>query len=277
MSLCFCAGISSSIFSDGVNVMSVLKSAINLSLAKLGFEVRRKLNTSVAFPVEFSQEERALVQRIKETGLTMASYQRLFATALACKHVGEQGIKGDFVECGVWRGGNSILAASIWSPLESQRSVFLFDTFSGMTRPSEYDVKISSKQEGVATVSPVETNDGSAWCFASIEDVRANLMAFGIDPNMVRLVRGDVCETLDITENLPERISVLRLDTDWYESTKKELDVLYPRLVSGGILIVDDYGHWAGSKRAVDEYFARMRHRPFFQFTDYTGRCAVKP
>lgn len=261
----------------GVNGMKALKAIVKSSLESLGLEVRRKMDTSVTFPVEFSQEERALVQRITEKGLTMASYQRLFATALACKHVVAQGIEGAFVECGVWRGGNSILAASILRSSEGARSVYLFDTFSGMTRPSEDDVQLQTKQPAMTTFAVTETNEASTWCLASIKDVRANLKAFGIDPETLRLVMGDVCETLEVAENLPEKISVLRLDTDWYESTKKELEVLYPRLVSGGILIVDDYGHWSGSKKAVDEYFARMGHLPFFQFTDRTGRCAVKP
>ena len=76
-----------------------------------------------------------------------------------------------------------------------------------------------------------------------------------MNPDNVQLIMGKVEDTLLKKENLPESISVLRLDTDWYESTKIELEVLYPRLVKGGILIVDDYGMWNGSRRAVDEYF----------------------
>ncbi len=74
---------------------------------------------------------------------------------------------------------------------------------------------------------------------------------------------------------MPDKISVLRLDTDWYESTKRELEVLWPRLVKGGVLLIDDYGHWQGARKAVDEFFIGS-DRPFFSYTDYTGRIAVK-
>lgn len=75
---------------------------------------------------------------------------------------------------------------------------------------------------------------------------------------------------------VPDSIAVLRLDTDWYESTKKELDALYPRLSSGGVIIVDDYGVWQGARAAVDEYFSAHR-RPLFHYIDDTGRIGVKP
>jgi hypothetical protein len=86
-------------------------------------------------------------------------------------------------------------------------------------------------------------------------------------------VQGDVRQTLDV--NIPEKISVLCLDTDWYESTKKELCVLYPKLSHQGVLIIDDYGSWSGSKKATDEYFETIQ-RPFLQYTDWTGRMGVK-
>ncbi len=79
-----------------------------------------------------------------------------------------------------------------------------------------------------------------------------------------------------IPKNVPEKISILRLDTDWYESTKHELNNLFPRLVSGGILIIDDYGHFQGSKKAVDEYFEENKISSFLFRIDYTGRLFVK-
>ncbi len=92
----------------------------------------------------------------------------------------------------------------------------------------------------------------------------------------IKFVVGDVCETLDELSNTPENICILRLDTDWYKSTKKELDVLYPKLVDRGILIVDDYGHWAGSKKAVDEYFESSGIKYKIEKIDYTGIKILK-
>ena len=79
-----------------------------------------------------------------------------------------------------------------------------------------------------------------------------------------------------IPKNSPEKISILRLDTDWYESTKHELEYLFPRLSSGGILIIDDYGHFKGAKKAVDEYFTKNKIQYFLNRIDYTGRLIVK-
>jgi hypothetical protein len=91
----------------------------------------------------------------------------------------------------------------------------------------------------------------------------------------VNLVKGPVESTIPAT--IPDQLAILRLDTDWYESTKHELDHLYPRLVSGGILIIDDYGHWQGARQAVDEYFARQNLKPLLSRIDYTCRIMIKP
>ena len=114
------------------------------------------------------------------------------------------------------------------------------------------------------------------WCYASFADVRQNFEKRGFNSN-IEFVKGDVCKTLDdYFEMLPKNISILRLDTDWYESTKKELETLYPRVSNGGCLIMDDYGHWSGAKKATDEYFDLNGNRPFLSYSDYTGRVAVK-
>ena len=97
----------------------------------------------------------------------------------------------------------------------------------------------------------------------------------GYDPARMHFVKGDVLET--VPQEAPERIALLRLDTDWYESTRHELDHLYARLSPGGILIIDDYGHWRGARRAVDEFIEKHRLRLFLNRIDYTGRLAIKP
>jgi hypothetical protein len=79
-----------------------------------------------------------------------------------------------------------------------------------------------------------------------------------------------------IPQHAPEQISVLRLDTDWYSSTKHELMHLFPRLSKNGVLIIDDYGHWAGARKAVDEYFADQTIQPLLNRIDQTGRACIK-
>jgi O-methyltransferase len=227
-------------------------------------------------PVEFSKEENELVEYIKSNELTLVSYERLWATLMACKHAIEQGIDGDFVECGVWRGGNALLAAEIFRMYKAHdRKVYMFDTFKGMTPPTEADAKISTGESVLPKFLSKQKDDHNEMYYASLDQVRENFAKRGLLASNVIFVPGDVLQTLDGRE-VPARISVLRLDTDWYESTRKELEVLYPRLSLGGTLIVDDYGHFAGSKKAVDEYFGRTGKRPLLTCSDYTGRIGVK-
>ena len=255
-------------------VASRLRRLISRTLAASGIRVTRSRTADRQFPVEFSDDDRRIVEFVTSNELTMVSRERLFTTLMACQYVARQGIPGDFVECGVWRGGNSIVAADVFRRLAPRKALHLFDTFAGMTAPSARDVD----QQGVSADAEFirgQRVDCNEWCYASIAEVKANFAMGHLGQCDVHYVKGDVLETLRLEENVPDSISVLRLDTDWYESTKLELEVLYPRLVDGGVLIVDDYGHWGGAKQAVDEYFAN-RPRPFLQYTDYTGRVAVK-
>ena len=206
----------------------------------------------------------------------MVSIPRLVATLLACKYVVKNNIPGDFVECGVWRGGNSILAKKTFELLGSDKRVYMFDTFEGMTEPTEFDNSIRTGTNAKQKYQDNLNEFHSEWCYASLQDVQNNVVASGIDLDSMKFIQGDVLKTLNIETNLPDEISVLRLDTDWYESTKKELEVLYPLLKTKGVLIIDDYGHWEGARKAVDEYFNTSDYKPLFNVTDYSGRLAIK-
>lgn len=243
---------------------------INWFLGKKGY---RLAPVAAAFPIEFDDDDRRLVGSVMDRRLSMTSPERLFTTLMAARHVCAEGIPGDFVECGVWRGGNSLIAADVFRRLDPGRKVHLFDTFAGMTAPTEHDVDRAGRQvfEKFESMSREGHND---WCYASLEEVMANFSALGL-AEWAEFVKGDILETLRRPQTLPDRIGILRLDTDWYESTKLELEVLYPRLQVGGVLIIDDYGHWGGARKAVDEYFAD-RPQPFLAYTDYTGRVGVK-
>lgn len=177
---------------------------------------------------------------------TKSSPERLLAMIRALETI--QHIPGDIVECGVWRGGNIALARVI----RPERRCWLFDTFKGMTKPEAID----KKRNGASALAKYKAKNGQSWQAASVSDVVASLRALGVyDVDRLQFIEGDVCETL-YRGVLPERIALLRLDTDWHASTKAELEILYPRLVCGGVLIVDDYGYWLGARKAVDDYFA---------------------
>jgi hypothetical protein len=157
----------------------------------------------------------------------------------------------------------------------TDRRIWLYDTFAGMTPPTSADIEAGSgvTAEEMLANTPVQDGD-NVWCVAGRADVEANVRSTGYPFERFTFVEGDVSKTLQQT--VPEKIALLRLDTDWYESTKTELEVLYPRLSIGGVCIFDDYGHWQGARRAVDEYFERLGYRPYMHPIDYSGRVLIK-
>jgi len=253
--------------------MKLITKILNVTFNRKENKLNKRLSR---MPVELTLEEKNLIIQIRESNLTMTSYERLVSTAMACKYIIERRIEGDFVECGVWRGGNAILAASIFRLHKYSCNVYLFDTFAGMTEPTDKDRVASTGISAVARFVSLKKSSHNDWCFSSLEEVKHNFSKFNLLKENIIFIKGDVLKTLSSGKNIPNKISILRLDTDWYESTKKELEVLYPRLSMGGVLLIDDYGFWSGSRDATDEYFVQHGNRPFLQFIDNTGRAAVK-
>jgi hypothetical protein len=205
---------------------------------------------------------------------TMTSLERLVAVCMAVEHVVRNDVQGAFVECGVWRGGSSMAAALTYRQLGREDvDFFLFDTFSGMPKPSKEDILRSTGEKAGHLLATCDRKS-RIWAYSPEEDARRNLESTGYPANHLHFVKGLVEET--IPAYAPEQISILRLDTDWYESTKHELVHLFPRLSRNGILILDDYGHWEGARKAVDEYFLAHNLKPFLCRIDYTGRIYVR-
>lgn len=206
---------------------------------------------------------------------TLTSPERVNAVCSAIEYVTKHGIPGALVECGVWRGGIMMAAAlTLLRAGVRDRDLYLFDTYEGMTEPTAHD-KWNGK---LATdIWRAEAGDApiSEWCRAGFDDVAKNMRSTGYPTERVHLVKGRVEDTLPAQG--PAQIAMLRLDTDWYESTKHELEHLFPRLVPGGVLILDDYGHWEGARRAVDEYLASSKVPILLSRTDYAGRIGVRP
>jgi len=204
---------------------------------------------------------------------TMTSIERMYALWSATRHVLDNDVRGDLVECGVWRGGSVMLMAlTLLRRGDTSRTLWLYDTFTGMTPPADEDVQTMSGRPA----RDLLREDDEAGPFRGIaprQVVETNLARTAY-PN-VRFVEGDVATTIPATA--PPHIALLRLDTDWYSSTRHELEQLYPRVTSGGVLIVDDYGYWSGARKATDEYFAKAGARPLLHRIDYTGRICVKP
>ena len=254
----------------------LVKTSIVKLFDKLGYSIKPITDKYYGIAVELDDDDVDLIKYVLDNGYTMTSVPRLVNTLKSCRYVVENNIAGDFVECGVWRGGNGILAKRLFEQLDSNRHVWMFDTFEGMTAPTEFDVSSTTKTYAGKQFEESQRQGHNDWCYASLEDVKTNCLDSGLDLEQFRFVKGDVSKTLRVRENLPDEISILRLDTDWYESTKSELEVLYPILNTDGVLIIDDYGHWEGARKAVDEYFADCDYKPLFNVIDYTGRCAIK-
>jgi O-methyltransferase len=225
------------------------------------------------FPVDFSAEEIELVNFVRP--YTLTTPERIHALHHAVRYLHDNGIGGDIVECGVWRGGSMMVAAKTLVSLgDTSRLLWLYDTFEGMTAPTEHDVSLKGAKATDKFQKRKTGDDSSDWCLAPQEEVAKNVQSTGYPGERMKFVKGKVEETLPGT--MPDRIALLRLDTDWYESTLAEMTHLFPRLVPGGVLLIDDYGEWQGARKAVDEYVSKNQVPLLLNRVDSTGRMAVK-
>ena len=206
---------------------------------------------------------------------TMTSVERLFALYKAIEYLSRHDIRGGFVECGVWRGGSVMMMALALQKFGARRNIYCFDTFEGMPPPTSEDIRHDSGESAASILARSERREGDLmWGIAGLDLVKRNVASTGYPMELVSFCKGRVEET--IPTSAPPQIALLRLDTDWYESTKHELVHLYPRLVSDGVLIVDDYGFWRGARKAVDEYFRERHEKVLLNRIDDTGRIAIR-
>jgi O-methyltransferase len=248
-------------------------SMINGVLRHAGLELRRLRRGPISVYDGFRDLEPWVAQIIERVQpFTMTSRERISSLCHAVRFVARAKVPGDIVECGVWRGG-SMMAAALTLLTESDiRTLRLYDTFEGMPPPSDLDRSVVSGKPAAVLLAQADQSS-NLWAQATLDEVKINLETTGYPPERIRYIPGKVEET--IPTNAPETIALLRLDTDWYESTKHELENLYPRLAVGGVLIIDDYGCWEGSRRATDEYVAE-NPSILLQRIDNEGRIAVK-
>ncbi len=205
---------------------------------------------------------------------TMTSPERLFALSEAVHYVVKSGIPGDIVECGLWKGGSMMLVAKTLMSLRSERQLWAYDTFTGMPPPDKADRDLQGR-DAEKLLQSFTPEAELIRCKSSLAEVQSNLESTGFKKELITYIAGQVETTLP--KHAPRQIAILRLDTDWYQSTLHELVHLYPLLSPGGILIIDDYGHWQGARKAVDEFFSANEAPIFLNRIDYTGRLVVKP
>ena len=184
---------------------------------------------------------------------TSLSRERIENILFLTERVIKEKIPGSLAEVGVWKGGAIMAMALKCKQLGDYRDIHVYDTFSGMTSPSDVDIDL----DGNSAKNIFDV----VKCYASFEEVRQNIEKVDY-PNIV-YHKGDITHT--DPHSFPT-FALLRLDTDWYESTKFELTYMEPRVSPYGFIIVDDYGHWKGSRKAVDEFSPLNLH-----MIDYTG------
>jgi O-methyltransferase len=234
---------------------TIVKKVVNLA----GYEVMQVISP------DMDKEFLDIYKRCKQ--YTVTSIERMFALYMASKYVARNDITGDIVECGVWKGGSSMLCALTLKLMqETQRKLYLYDTFEGMTEPTEKDVNYKGEK--------AVKEEFNKWCSIPLGYVWRDMVSTGYPYQNFVFVKGKVEDT--IPRNIPEKIALLRLDTDFYESTYHEMVHLFPRLVAGGVLIIDDYGHFKGAREAVDKYLRENNVKILLNRIDYTGRIGVK-
>jgi O-methyltransferase len=253
--------------------MRLIRSVARRMLDAFGYRILPTAKAdSEGLPPDYSPQMVELFRAVEP--FTMTSPERIGSLVNAVEYVVHNRIAGEIVECGVWRGGSMMAVAHTLTRLRhTKKDLLLFDTFEGMPPPGAVDRDL----RGNAAADLMGTQDRSTswmWGVAQLDEVRSNMHSTQYPVDKIKLFKGRVENTIPL--EAPEQISLLRLDTDWYESTKHELVHLFPKLSVGGVLIVDDYGHWEGARRAVDEYIDEHKLRILLCRIDYTGRVAVK-
>ena len=250
-----------------------MKTIVKKLLGKLGYKISKIDNNR--YPIDYSKDFIEEYQSIEP--YTMTTLERVYALKTAVQYVVNNNISGSYVECGVWKGGSCMMIANTLMQLNAlSEEIWLYDTFSGMTNPTNEDIEIETNLKGMELLDNINksTDKLNMWAYAPKDIVIKNMESTGFPTDKIKYIQGKVEETL--IKHRPSKIALLRLDTDWYQSTKKELEDLYPLLVNGGVLIIDDYGHFEGAKKAVDEYFKKINQYPLMHRIDYSGRLIIK-
>ena len=182
---------------------------------------------------------------------TLVGKKRLDFLQKAAKDVMKSGLRGCYVECGVWRGGS----AGVVGKVLKDRDMWLFDSFAGMPKPGCFDIDYRgrSARDMVAGGLPL---DGDASDYDVCWDY---LKSLGLEMKRVHVIKGWFRDTFRQAIGLGP-LAILHLDCDFYDSVKLALRRWMPSVADGGYVIIDDYGHWRGCRKAVDEYLgARVK------------------
>lgn len=251
-------------------IIIFLNKFLNISKPDKIIKILPKLKV---FPNDLEKNFIEILNKCKN--FTMTSKERMYSLYNATKYVVQKKIPGDIVECGVWKGGSMMLCAlTLLTMNNTEKKIYLFDTYEGMTAPTEKDIRNFDNKLAYNVLWDDGKKNEEFWCYSSLEEVKKNLYSTKYPKDKLIFVKGDVKET--IPKTVPQKISILRLDTDWFESTYHELNYLFPKLSTNGVLIIDDYGFWKGSREATDKYLQEKNIKILLNRIDHSGRIAVK-
>ena len=250
-----------------------LKSVAQSVLNKFGYALVKTQYQTTTLPHDMDPGFQEIYEKTRP--YTMTSIHRMYELYKAVQYLVESQIPGDIVECGIWKGGSSMIAAlALQSFGETDRRLWLYDTYEGMPEPGEKDVRVSDGFVAKQHWSVLKPDDSHKWIYSSLEEVQTNMYSTGYPKENILFIKGKVEDT--IPDRIPGVIALLRLDTDWYESTYHELRHLFPQVSKHGVLVIDDYGWWKGSREATDRYITENNLQLFLHRIDDSGRLALK-
>ena len=254
----------------------MLKRLIKKFLSKLNYRIISKNDWSSKVEnliVEASENDLNEFKKIDSISLT--SYPNRWSLLQSLNHICENNVEGDIVETGVYKGANLILINNFLYRHNLEKRIYAYDTYSGQPEPSEKDYDIKGTKMTDKFDDYKKKNIIPVFC--SLKEVKNNISKYSNhDLSKITFIKGKVEETLIDEKNIPKKISLLRLDTDFHDSIKKSLEILYPKLNNGGVLIIDDYGHFKGAQIAVDNFFQNKKNI-WMHRVDYTCRLIIKP
>lgn len=251
-----------------------MKNLIRKILNKYNYDIVKVAGLqSQVIPGDFNEDHKRILNKVGK--FTMTSPFRIFSLIEAVKYIEKNDIEGSIVECGVWKGGSMMAVAETLKEIgNTGRRLYLYDTYEGMSEPTAYDKTYTGDDASALLNTDTNRDKNLVWAYSALDTVKENMRSTAYPTENIVYVKGKVEDT--IPQTLPGKIALLRLDTDWYESTKHELIHLFPLLQKAGVLILDDYGHWAGAKKAVDEYINEQSLPILLNRIDETGRIAIK-
>jgi len=250
-----------------------MKKIIRKILQRYNYDIIKLNQTHSIIPSDFEDLHKQIFEKVKNN--TMTSPERIYSLIEAVKYIERNNIPGDIVECGVWKGGSMMAVAETLKHLNNtNRTLYLYDTYEGMSEPTKHDKTWYGQSASEILTSDTDKEKNLVWAYSALETVQKGMESTGYPEGKIKYVKGKVEDTIPAT--IPQTIAILRLDTDWYESTYHELVHLFPLLQKGGALILDDYGHWQGARKAVDEYIQQHVVPILLNRIDETGRIAIK-